>query len=81
MDKNTILAKIHKRFSSLPHLKIYKAWSEQLQLLIKNKIPIEIHCLIKVKVQLAGKLPLKFSTYIIDYGKINHSRKQRARRL
>ncbi|KAH9769487.1 Integrase catalytic domain-containing protein [Citrus sinensis] len=48
MDRNEILAKLHKRFPSLPQnalLTIYKARSERMRLLIRNNIPADIRWL------------------------------------
>ena len=62
MDRNEILAKLHKRFPSLPQnalLTIYKARSERMRLLMRNNIPADIRWLIEAKVRLAGELPPK----------------------
>ena len=59
MDRNEILAKLHKRFPSLPQnalLTIYKVRSEHMRLLMRNNIPADIRWLIEVKVRLAGEL-------------------------
>ncbi|KAH9717089.1 BED-type domain-containing protein [Citrus sinensis] len=56
MDRNEILAKLHKRFPSLPQnalLTIYKARSERVRLLMRNNIPADICWLIEAKVRLA----------------------------
>ena len=71
MDRNTILAKLHKQFSSLPQnviLTIYKA-SECLQLLMRNNTPVDIRWLIKVKVRLARELPPKVFAHMPSYEK------------
>ncbi|KAH9771738.1 hypothetical protein KPL71_012802 [Citrus sinensis] len=84
MDRNEILAKLHKRFPSLPQnalLIIYKARSERMQLLMRNNIPADIRWLIEAKVRLAGELPPKFIAYMPGYGKGNYARKRRARRI
>ncbi|KAH9773330.1 hypothetical protein KPL71_013298 [Citrus sinensis] len=84
MDKNEILAKLHKRFPSLPQnalLTIYKARSERMRLLMRNNIPADIRWLIEAKVRLAGELPPKFIAYIPGCGKGNYARKRRARRI
>ena len=57
MDRNKILAKLHKRFSSLPQnalLTIYKARSERMRLVMRNNILADIRWLIEAKVRLAG---------------------------
>ena len=72
MDRNEILAKLHKRFPSLPQnslLTIYKARSERMQLLMRNNIPADIRWLIEAKVWLAGELPPKFIAYMPGCGK------------
>ena len=59
MDRNEILAKLHKRFPSLPQnvlFTIYKARSECMRLLMRNNIPTDIRWLIEAKVRLAGML-------------------------
>ena len=84
MDRNEILAKLHKRFPSLPQnalLTIYKAWSERMRLLMRNNIPADIHWLIEAKVRLAGELPPKFIAYMPGCGKGNYARKRRAQRI
>ncbi|KAH9735065.1 hypothetical protein KPL71_017621 [Citrus sinensis] len=84
MDRNEILAKLHKRFPSLPHnalLTIYKARSERMRLLMRNNIPADIRWLIEAKVRLAGELPPKFIAYMPSCGKGNYTRKRRARRI
>ncbi|KAH9792872.1 hypothetical protein KPL71_004324 [Citrus sinensis] len=46
IDRNEILAKLHKRFPSLPQnalFIIYKARSERMRLLMRNNIPADIH--------------------------------------
>ncbi|PAL54157.1 hypothetical protein CEJ84_20070, partial [Acinetobacter baumannii] len=80
MDRNEILAKLHKRFPSLPQnalLTIYKARSERMRLLMKNNIPTDIRWLIEAKVRLAGELPPKFIAYMPGCGKGNYARKRR----
>ncbi|KAK9175125.1 hypothetical protein WN944_027131 [Citrus x changshan-huyou] len=84
MDRNEILAKLHKRFPSLPQnalLTIYKARSERMRLLMKNNLPADIRWLIEAKVRLAGELPPKFIAYMPGCGKGNYARKRRARRI
>ncbi|KAH9801443.1 hypothetical protein KPL71_001038 [Citrus sinensis] len=84
MDRNKILAKLHKRFPSLPQnalLTIYKARSERMRLLMRNNIPADIRWLIEAKVRSAGELPPKFIAYMPGCGKGNYARKQRARRI
>ena len=84
MDRNEILAKLHKRFPSLPQnalLTIYKARSERMRLLMKNNIPADIRWLIEAKVRLAGELPPKFIAYMPGCGKGNYARKRRAQRI
>ncbi|KAK9226372.1 hypothetical protein WN943_011419 [Citrus x changshan-huyou] len=84
MDRNKILAKLHKRFPSLPQntlLTIYKAWSEHMQLLMRNNISADIRWLIEAKVRLVGELPPKFIAYMPGCGKGNYARKRRARRI
>ena len=84
MHRNEILAKLHKRFPSLPQnalLTIYKAQSERMRLLMKNNIPTDIRWLIEAKVRLTGELPPKFIAYMPSCGKGNYARKQRARRI
>lgn len=84
MDRNEILAKLHKRFPSLPQnalLTIYKARSERMRLLMRNNIPADIRWLIEAKVRLAGELPPKFIAYMPGCGKGNYARKRRARRI
>ena len=78
MDRNEILAKLHKRFLSLPQntlLTIYKARSERMRLFMMNNIPADIRWLIEVKVRLAGELPPKFIAYMPGVGKGNYARK------
>ena len=84
MDINEILAKLHKRFSSLPQnalLTIYKARSERMRLLMRNNIPADIRWLIEAKVRLAGELPPKFIAFMPGCGKGNYARKRRAQRI
>ncbi|KAH9782108.1 hypothetical protein KPL71_008748 [Citrus sinensis] len=84
MDRNEILAKLHKRFPSLPQnalLTIYKARSERMRSLMRNNIPADIRWLIEAKVRLAGELPPKFIAYMPGCGKGNYARKRRARRI
>ncbi|KAH9763009.1 hypothetical protein KPL70_001028 [Citrus sinensis] len=84
MDRNEILAKLHKRFPSLPQnalLTIYKARSERMRLLMRNNIPADIRWLIEAKVRSAGELPPKFIAYMPGCGKGNYARKRRARRI
>ncbi|KAH9685896.1 hypothetical protein KPL70_014155 [Citrus sinensis] len=84
MDRNEILAKLHKRFPSLPQnalLTIYKARSERMRLLMRNNIPADIRWLIEAKVRSAGELPPKFIAYMPGFGKGNYARKRRARRI
>ncbi|KAK9208782.1 hypothetical protein WN944_001142 [Citrus x changshan-huyou] len=84
MDRNEILAKLHKRFPSLPHnalLTIYKARFERMRLLMRNNIPADIRWLIEAKVRSAGELPPKFIAYMPGCGKRNYARKRRARRI
>ena len=84
MDRNEILAKLHKRFPSLPQnalLTIYKARTERMRLLMKNNIPADIRWLIEAKVQLTGELPPKLITYMPGCGKGNYARKRRAQRI
>ncbi|KAH9686257.1 hypothetical protein KPL70_014303 [Citrus sinensis] len=84
MDRNEILAKLHKRFPSLPKnalLTIYKARSERMRLLMRNNIPADIRWLIEAKVRSAGELPPKFIAYVPGCGKGNYARKRRARRI
>lgn len=72
MDRNKILAKLHKRFPSLPQnalLTIYKARSERMRLLMRNNIPADIRWLIEAKVRSAGELPPKFIAYMASCGK------------
>ncbi|KAK9230528.1 hypothetical protein WN944_023499 [Citrus x changshan-huyou] len=55
IPRNEILAKLHKRFPSLPQnalLTIYKARSERMRLLMRNNIPADIRWLIEAKVRL-----------------------------
>ena len=78
MDRNEILAKLHKRFPSLPQnaiLMIYKARSERMRLLMRNNIPADIRWLIEAKVRLAGALPPKFIAFMPGCGKENYTRK------
>ena len=80
MDRNETLAKLHKRFPSLPHnalLTIHKARSEHMRLLMRNNI----RWLIEAKVRLAGELSPKFIAFMPGCGKGNYARKQRARRI
>ena len=84
MDRTEILAKLHKRFPSLPQnalLTIYKARSKRMRLLMRNNIPADICWLIEAKVRLAGELPPKFIAYMLGCGKGNYARKRRARRI
>jgi len=84
MDRTEILAKLHKRFPSLPQnalFTIYKARSERMRLLMRNNIPADIRWLIEAKVRLAGELPPKFIAYMPGCGKGNYARKRRARRI
>ena len=84
MDRNETLAKLHKRFPSLPQnalLTIYKTRSERMRLLMRNNILAAIRWLIEVKVRLAGELPPKYIAYMPGCGKRNHARKRRARRI
>ena len=84
MDRNEILAKLHKRFPSLPQnalLTIYKARTERMRLLMKHNIPADIRWLIEAKVRSAGELPPKFIAYMPGCGKGNYTRNRRARRL
>ncbi|KAH9791563.1 hypothetical protein KPL71_003800 [Citrus sinensis] len=84
MDRNEILAKLHKRFPSLPKnalLTIYKARSERMRLLMRNNIPADIRWLIEAKVRSAGELPPKFIAFMPGCGKGNYARKRRARRI
>ncbi|KAH9698193.1 hypothetical protein KPL71_023923 [Citrus sinensis] len=84
MDRNKILAKLHKRFPSLPQnalLTIYNSRSERMRLLMRNNIPADIRWLIEAKVRLAGELPPKFIAYMPGCGKENYTRKRRARRI
>ncbi|KAH9793911.1 hypothetical protein KPL71_004706 [Citrus sinensis] len=84
MDRNEILAKLHKRFPSLSQnalLTIYKARSERMRLLMKNNIPADIRWLIEAKVRSAGELPPKFIAFMPGCGKGNYARKRRARRI
>ena len=84
MDRNEILAKLHKRFPSLHQnalLTIYKARSERMWLLMRNNIPADIRWLIEAKVRSAGELPPNFIAYMPGCGKENYARKQRARRI
>ncbi|KAH9686903.1 hypothetical protein KPL70_014565 [Citrus sinensis] len=84
MDRNEILAKLHKRFPSLPQnalLTIYKARSERMRLPMRNNILADIRWLIEAKVRLAGELPPKFIAYMPGCGKGNYARKRRARRI
>ncbi|KAH9680863.1 hypothetical protein KPL71_026717 [Citrus sinensis] len=84
MDRNEILAKLHKRFPSLPQnalLTIYKVRFERMRLLMRNNIPADIRWLIEAKVRLTGELPPKFIAYMPGCGKGNYARKRRARRI
>ena len=77
MDRNETLAKLHKRFPSLPQnalLTIYKARSERMRLLMRNNIPADIRWLIEAKVRSAGELPPKFIAYMPGCGKGNYAR-------
>ncbi|KAH9659498.1 hypothetical protein KPL70_023866 [Citrus sinensis] len=83
-DRNEILAKLHKRFPSLPQnalLTIYKDRTERMRLLMRNNIPADIRWLIEAKVRLAGELPPKFIAYMPGCGKENYARKRRPRRI
>ncbi|KAK9225773.1 hypothetical protein WN943_010817 [Citrus x changshan-huyou] len=83
-SRNLILVKLHKRFPSLPQnalLRIYKARSERMRLLMRNNISADIRRLIKAKLRLAGELPPKFIAYMPGCGKGNYARKRRARRI
>ena len=40
-----------------------------------NNILVNIRWLIEAKIWLAGELPPKFATYMLDYGEGNYSRK------
>ncbi|KAH9752838.1 hypothetical protein KPL71_014866 [Citrus sinensis] len=76
MDRNKILAKLHKRFSSLPRnalFTIYKARSERMRLLMRNNIPADIRWLIEAKVRLAATPNRQFKNICVlsgfNYGK------------
>ena len=72
MNKNAIIAKLHKRFPSLPQnalLTFYKAQLKCLRLLMMNNIPIEIRRLTKEKVSLASELPLNLLPTCLVAGK------------
>ncbi|KAH9697093.1 hypothetical protein KPL71_023468 [Citrus sinensis] len=76
MDRNEILAKLHKRFPSLPQnalLTIYKARSERMRLLMKNNIPADIRWLIEAKVRSAATPNRQFKNICVlsgfTYGK------------
>ncbi|KAK9218084.1 hypothetical protein WN943_006718 [Citrus x changshan-huyou] len=76
MDRNEILAKLHKRFPSLPQndlLRIYKARSERMRLLMRNNIPADIRWLIEAKVRLAATPNRQFKNICVlsgfNYGK------------
>ena len=78
MDRNEILAKLHKRFPLLPQnalLTIYKARSECMRLLMKNNISADIRWLIEAKVRSAGELSPKFIAFMPGCGKRNYARK------
>ncbi|KAH9704471.1 hypothetical protein KPL70_011476 [Citrus sinensis] len=76
MDRNEILAKLHKRFPSLPQnalLTIYKARSERIRLLMRNNIPADIRWLIEAKVRSAATPNRQFKNICVlsgfTYGK------------
>ena len=78
MDRSEILAKVHKRFPSLPQnalLTIYKARSECMRLLMKNNISADIRWLIEAKVRSAGESPPKFIAFMPGCGKGTYARK------
>lgn len=79
-----ILAKLQKRFPSLPQneiLKIYKARAESMRLLMSKSIPDEIRWIIEARVRLAGELSDSFISYMPGFGKSTYSRKRRAKSM
>ena len=84
MDRNTILAKLHKRFPFLPQnaiLTTYKARSERVHQLMKNNILVNIRWLIEAKIQLAKESSPKFVAYMPGCRTRNYARKRRTARL
>ncbi|KAH9801431.1 hypothetical protein KPL71_001027 [Citrus sinensis] len=80
MDRNEILAKLHKRFPSLPQnalFTIYKAQSERMRLLMRNNIPADIRWLIEAKVRSASELPPKFIAYMPGCGMVSDNREDK----
>ncbi|KAH9704903.1 hypothetical protein KPL70_011654 [Citrus sinensis] len=71
MDRNETLAKLHKRFPSLPQnalRTIYKARSEHMRLLMRNNIPADIRWLIEAKVRSAATPNRQFKNICVLFG-------------
>lgn len=79
-----ILMSLKNRFPSLPQnalLKIYKARSERLRMLMHKGIPEDLRWLIEAKVRLSGEFSNSFNTYLPGLGKSTYAKKRRAKRL
>ncbi|KAL5732495.1 hypothetical protein ACOSQ2_032187 [Xanthoceras sorbifolium] len=79
-----ILEKLKNRFPLLPQkalVKIYKARSERLRMLMCKGIPVEVRWLIEAKVRLAGEFSDSFLTYMPGLGKSSYAKKRRAKKL
>ena len=75
------LATLHKYFPALPRnalIKIYKAHTEILRILMIHGIPTDIRWIIEAMVRLAGESPNSFIPYMSGLGKITYSKKMKS---
>ena len=78
------LATLHKYFPALPRnalIKIYKARTERLRILMIHGIPNDIRWVIEARVRLAGESSDSFIPYMPGLGKSTYSKKRRAKQM
>ena len=78
------LATLHKYFPALPQnalIKIYKARTERMRILMIHGIPNDIRWVINARVYLSSELSNSFVSYIPGFGKNTYSRKHRVKQV
>ena len=78
------LATLHKYFPALPQnalIKIYKARTERMRILMIHGIPTNIRWIIEARVRLSGESVDSYIPYMLGLGTSTYAKKRRAKQL